>query len=75
MKYHLHHRTVNIATQLKDLMEDNTKVFTPESIDQLVKEAAHGNLQAVKDIIIKNPNVNFKHSSINCIFKNKLCEI
>jgi hypothetical protein len=46
-----------MASQLKDLLDDNTKVFTPESIDQLVREAAHGNLQAVKDIISKNPNV------------------
>ena len=37
--------------------DDNSKIFTPESIDQLVREAAHGNLQAVKDIITKNPSV------------------
>lgn len=41
------------------MTDDNTKIFNPESIDQLVREAAHGNLQAVKDIIIKNPIVNF----------------
>lgn len=40
------------------MTDDNTKIFNPESTDQLVREAAHGNLQAVKDIIIKNPNVN-----------------
>lgn len=46
-----------MATQLKDLLDDNSKVFSPESIDQLVREAAHGNIQAVKDLINKNPNV------------------
>lgn len=48
---------VNMANQLKDLLDDNSKVFTPESIDQLVREAAHGNIQAVKDLLSKNPNV------------------
>lgn len=46
-----------MANQLKDLLDDNSKVFSPESIDQLVREAAHGNIQAVKDLLLKNPNV------------------
>lgn len=46
-----------MTSQLKDLADDKTKVFIPESTDQLVREAAHGNLQAVKDIIAKNPIV------------------
>ena len=49
-----------MANQLKDLNDDNSKVFTPESPDQLVRDAAHGHLQAVKDIINKYPNVNIK---------------
>ena len=49
-----------MANQLKDLLDDNSKVFTPESIDQLVREAAHGNIQAVKDLLSKNPNVGIK---------------
>lgn len=46
-----------MANQLKDLLDDSSKVSPPESIDQLVREAAHGNIQAVKDLISKNPNV------------------
>jgi len=40
------------------MIEDNTKVIIPESPDQLVRDSAHGNLQIVKDIINKFPNVN-----------------
>ncbi|RNA37255.1 E3 ubiquitin- ligase MIB2 isoform X2 [Brachionus plicatilis] len=54
---------LQIESQLKDMTDDNTKIFNPESIDQLVREAAHGNLQAVKDIITKNPNLIDQKSS------------
>ena len=49
---------MQIANQFKDMIEDNTKVIIPESPDQLVRDSAHGNLQIVKDIINKFPNVN-----------------
>lgn len=47
-----------MASHLKDYADDNTMILNPESVDQLVREAAHGNFQAVKDLITKNPNVN-----------------
>ena len=47
-----------MANQLKDLLDDSSKTSSsPESIDQLVREAAHGSIQAVKDLINKIPNV------------------
>jgi hypothetical protein len=47
-----------MANQFKDLNDDVLKVIAPESPDQLVRDAAHGNLQTVKDILAKYPNVN-----------------
>jgi hypothetical protein len=58
---------VQIANQFKDMIEDNTKVIIPESPDQLVRDSAHGNLQIVKDIINKFPNVSIFHSFFNLL--------
>ncbi len=46
-----------MVNQFKDLNDDNLKIVMPESPDQLVRDAAHGHLQAVKDILNKYPNV------------------
>lgn len=46
-----------MANQFKDLNDDVLKVIAPESPDQLVRDSAHGNLQTVKDILAKYPNV------------------
>lgn len=48
---------VQLASQFKDLLDDESTVSVPGSPDQLVREAAHGHLQVVKDILAKSPNV------------------
>ena len=46
-----------MVNQFKDLLDDESVVSVPGSPDQLVREAAHGHLQVVKDLLTKSPNV------------------
>jgi hypothetical protein len=56
--YHNMEDAMHIASQFKNLIDDDLKII-PESPDQFVRDSAHGNFQAVKDILSKFPNVSF----------------
>lgn len=49
--------TSHMASQFKDLLDDESVVSLPGSHEQLVRESAHGHLQIVKEILTKSPHI------------------